>query len=987
MTGQSQPWENLVTIAAPTPAPVANAEARSVQGEQLWWPPWSGGSAGIPVTERTALELPAMLAALTVLATDTAVLPLNVYQRQPDGGRIHRYDHPVEERLAVNPDGEGESTAVTWRSAWMGHALQYGNGYAEIQRTGRGATYGLHLLDPEQTRATRVEGKLRYRTSDGKYLLPANVLHLAGLGYDGITGYSYIRLLRRAIGVGIAEETYTADYFSNGSEPGGVIESPIAMKPEAIRNLRQGWEGRHGGPGQRHKVAVLEQGAKWNATATDPEKAQLIESRKYQLLDVIRAWRVPPHKAGDYSMSHLANIEASNLDYLMTALMYWLVAIEQQCCLKLFTPAERRAGLYVEHNVNALLRGDIVSRFNAYHQSLSDGWMNRDEVRQRENMGPIGEAIGGDKYLVQLNQTTLELIGEAEAAESPGQQEEEAEIAEEEETSEEDEPAAKSAVRNRPRWPVSRRYNEFHDEKGQFAEGDSGDGGGGGGEGALDQATTGHDDAALKDHPEVKEWHKDAAEQIADRKENDRDEKAQLEKEQKSEVKDLEREHVKEVKSLEREQAKAIKELDKDQKKEAKGLVREQEKDSAELEKEQQQERDELAKDPTATTQDHADQADDHRGQKEGQQETHQADRVNMADEHQQARESTAADHAEAMKELKEGHQKERDGQADTHKEQLADLAREQAQGWKDFKDDLKADYGALIADLKQRERRRENIVIGVENVKRAGERITEYHLQWGHANHDVETIVMTTERRTQSAPELRIERRSEGTGQAAFLTGYASVFNEWTTLIETSTWVWREIVRPGAFSAALAERQDVRMLLNHDPNFVIGRTASGTLTLSERDKGLLQETRLSDAQMVRDMIVTPIERQDISGMSFSFQVRNGNSGQTVIDRGDGTFITKRGGERIVEYQKGDVRYTDRELLALDLFDVTVATFPAYSATTVGLRAGGDIDFARAEQEARQRFQDIESSRRSQSRQVASRRVRLRLAESEVGSH
>jgi len=450
MINGSQPWETHVAVAAPTPPPPAREE-RAVLGEELWYPPGYGGTAGIPVSEKTALELPAMLAALTVLATDTAVLPLNVYQRLPDGGRIHRYDHPVEERLAINPDGEGESTAVTWRTAWMSHALTHGNGYAEIQRTGRGAIYGLHLLDPDTTRAERDSGKLRYRIGGNKYLPPSNVLHLAGLGYDGITGYSFVRLLRRAIGVGIAEETYTADYFANGSEPGGVIESPVALKPDAVRNLRQGWEGRHGGPGRRHRVAVLEQGAKWNATTSDPEKAQLIESRKYQLLEVLRPWRVPPHKAGDYSMSHLANIEASNLDYLMTALMYWLVAIEQQCHLKLFSAAERRAGLYVEHNVLALLRGDIVSRFNAYHAALADGWMSRDEVRQRENLNPIGEEIGGGKYLVQLNQTTLEKIGEDETLETPAEAAAEEATGEEAEPGEEvepDEPAPVSANGN-----------------------------------------------------------------------------------------------------------------------------------------------------------------------------------------------------------------------------------------------------------------------------------------------------------------------------------------------------------------------------------------------------------------------------------------------------------------------------------------------------------------------------------------------------------
>ena len=109
-----QPWETHVAVAAPTPLPVR--EERSIQGEELSAAALVRRDRGIPVTERTALELPAMLAALTVLATDTAVLPLNVYQRRPDGGRIHRYDHPVEERLALNPDGEGESTAVTWRA-------------------------------------------------------------------------------------------------------------------------------------------------------------------------------------------------------------------------------------------------------------------------------------------------------------------------------------------------------------------------------------------------------------------------------------------------------------------------------------------------------------------------------------------------------------------------------------------------------------------------------------------------------------------------------------------------------------------------------------------------------------------------------------------------------------------------------------------------------------------------------------------------------
>jgi HK97 family phage prohead protease len=246
----------------------------------------------------------------------------------------------------------------------------------------------------------------------------------------------------------------------------------------------------------------------------------------------------------------------------------------------------------------------------------------------------------------------------------------------------------------------------------------------------------------------------------------------------------------------------------------------------------------------------------------------------------------------------------------------------------------------------------------------------------------------MTTERRIQAQPELRIERRAEGSSQTPYLVGYSAVFNEWTTLYESASWVWREIIRPGAFSAAIAERQDVRALLNHDHNFVLGRTTSGTLALSERDKGLLQETKLSASQMINDLVVIPIERGDISGMSFSFAVRNGNTGQTIVDRGDGTLIIKRAGERITEYEKGDTLYTDRELLAVDLLDVTVATYPAYAGTSVGLRAGSDLDFASAEREARERFESNDSSRRGQQRRADAWRnsaaVRLRLAMMEV---
>ena len=259
----------------------------------------------------------------------------------PDGGRIHRYDHPVEERLALNPDGEGESTAVTWQPAWMGHVLTHGNGYAEIQRTGRGETYGLHLLEPATTAAIRVDGKLR----TGSLTASTSCPPMSCISPASVMTASPATATCDSCGArsAWASPRKRTPPITSRTAPSPAVWSrtPEARSrgdPHVARRLGRPPRG----PGRGNAWPYSSKAAKWNSTSTDPEKAQLIESRKYQLLEVLRPWRVPPHKAGDFSQSHLANIEASNLDYLMTALMYWLVAIEQQCCLKLFTPPNAR---------------------------------------------------------------------------------------------------------------------------------------------------------------------------------------------------------------------------------------------------------------------------------------------------------------------------------------------------------------------------------------------------------------------------------------------------------------------------------------------------------------------------------------------------------------------------------------------------------------------------------------------------------------------
>jgi HK97 family phage prohead protease len=231
-------------------------------------------------------------------------------------------------------------------------------------------------------------------------------------------------------------------------------------------------------------------------------------------------------------------------------------------------------------------------------------------------------------------------------------------------------------------------------------------------------------------------------------------------------------------------------------------------------------------------------------------------------------------------------------------------------------------------------------------------------------------------------SPEgVRFETRTDAAGREQnYLVGVSAVFNQWTSIVDLPDYKMREIVRPGAFSAALAERQDVRSLFNHDPNFVLGRTTAGTLSLREIDRGLLAETLLSDSATVRDLVVTPVSRRDITGQSFAFLPRNEGYGETTVDRGDGRIIVKRSGERIVYEVRGGVEYVDRELLSVDLFDITVATYPAYQGTDVGLRGASDADLLEEVREFRSKLKGECESPRVPSR-LSLDGMRLRLAE------
>lgn len=411
-------FASLVSDGTPEGTVRLGGEDRAVVGQEfLWSAPAS--SAGVPVTHRSALGLTSIFASVNCLSSDLACIPLKVYQLTGEDVVRERRDHAAWPLLNLSPDGK--TTAVRFRQHYMGHALTRGNGLAEIQRTGRGRPYALHILESETTRPKWVGDELWYTLGGpgDRALRSENVLHVAGLGHDGLWGYDLIRLAATPIGIALAADTSAASFFGNGAEPGGVIQVPKRLSDDAQRNLRESWADRHQGPYRRNRPAILEEGAEWKGTSTDPEKSQLLETRKHSVVDTARIWRTPPHKIGDFSQAHLANIEASNLDYIQTALLIWVVSVEQECTLKLLTESERAEGYFIAFDLAALQRGDMKARGEFYRTLRDLGVFSPNDIARREHLNPIPE--GGDLRLVPLNMAPLETYARQAEGEAEGQ--------------------------------------------------------------------------------------------------------------------------------------------------------------------------------------------------------------------------------------------------------------------------------------------------------------------------------------------------------------------------------------------------------------------------------------------------------------------------------------------------------------------------------------------------------------------------------------
>ena len=386
-------------------------------------------TSGKPVNERTAMQTTAVYACVRILAEAVASLPLHVYEYQDDGGKKLVYDHPLYYLLHDEPNPE--MTSFVFRETLMSHLLIWGNAYAQIIRDGAGRVLGLYPLLPDKMEVQRDDkGNIYYvysRNSDenpmfkeyGNIKLKAeDVLHIPGLGFDGLIGYSPIAVVKNAVGMTLACEEYGASFFANGANPGGVLEHPGVLKDPS--KVRESWNSVYRGVSNAHKIAVLEEGMKYQQIGIPPEEAQFLETRKFQINEIARLYRIPPHMVGDLDKSSFSNIEQQSLEFVKYTLDPWVIRWEQSLQRSLLLPGEK-GKYFIKLNVDGLLRGDYQSRMNGYAVGRQNGWFSANDIREMENMNPIPDEEGGNLYLINGAMTKLADAG-AFAKTNTGQQ-------------------------------------------------------------------------------------------------------------------------------------------------------------------------------------------------------------------------------------------------------------------------------------------------------------------------------------------------------------------------------------------------------------------------------------------------------------------------------------------------------------------------------------------------------------------------------------
>jgi HK97 family phage portal protein len=374
-------------------------------------------ASGVRVNEITAMNIPAVFACVKRISEDVASLPLRIYEKlQPRGNKLAD-NLDLFDLLHSAPNRE--MTSYTWRETSQAHVLLWGNLYTEIQRDNANRPVALWPRHPSKTKPRRNSaGEIEYVTSDGmangveRTIAAVDMLHVPGLGWDGLVGMSVVHMAAQSMGLSIATEAFGAKFFGNGAQPGGVLSHPEVLDPLSRENLKKSWQEANGGDRQGG-IALLEEGVKFTTIGIAPEASQFLQTRQFQVSEIARWFAMPLHMLSDLSKSTHSNIEQQAIEYVQSCLRPWLVRWEQEIIRKLF-PSGKPAGeatlgrhankkYFPTFDLDGLLRGDFATRWAGYQIALNTGVMCPNVVAEKENLNPIAKEDGGDAYRVALN--------------------------------------------------------------------------------------------------------------------------------------------------------------------------------------------------------------------------------------------------------------------------------------------------------------------------------------------------------------------------------------------------------------------------------------------------------------------------------------------------------------------------------------------------------------------------------------------------------
>ncbi|WP_425401251.1 phage portal protein [Algiphilus sp.] len=374
--------------------------------DDRWYGTAFGGpvAAGVGVTPDAALQVSAVYACIQVIAQSIASLPVKIYREQGNGDKREDREHPLYDLLHDSPNTD--QTAYEFKYMMGAHLACYGNSINELKPGRRGFADQIVPIHPDCVTPRKTPGgEVIWQINDGKgprELSSDRVWHIRGTPFrapDGIRSISPLDMERQAVGDAMASRDYSARFWANDGTPPSWIEHPSHFKDdESRKNFIRAWKAAQGGK-NRHSTAVLEHGMQLKSISISNEQAQFLDTRKYQDVDIARIYRVPPHKIGILDRATFSNIEQQSIEFVVDTLTPWLVCIEQAIKKDLILSK----GVFAEFNVAALLRGDILSRYQAYAIGRNWGWLSANDVRRMENKNSIGS--DGDEYLRPTNMT------------------------------------------------------------------------------------------------------------------------------------------------------------------------------------------------------------------------------------------------------------------------------------------------------------------------------------------------------------------------------------------------------------------------------------------------------------------------------------------------------------------------------------------------------------------------------------------------------